>query len=173
MNRTLRRRWPADNDVVTHLETCDVLMKFVHVARQPSHKQQYSYCEHSRLHCSQSLLQYTALKHLVLLLIRIVTHNVEELQAVLALAGADHTQPVPQLLLLQELLGQVLEVPTAELLVRDDLDAPIAQVVDGDVIAEVASAALNLDALLQEGGERGRVEDAIGGGLGRIDDVLK
>ena len=48
-------------------------------------------------------------KHLVLILLTLVTNNVEELQAVLALGGADHTEPVTELLLLEELLGPVVQ----------------------------------------------------------------
>ena len=109
---------------------------------------------------------------LVLILLLALSNDVEELQAVLALAGADDTEPVTQLLLLEELLGQVLEVATRELLVSDDLDLAVADVVDGDVVAEVTGAALDLDALLEEGCERGWVEDAVLGGLGRVDDEL-
>ena len=56
---------------------------------------------------------------------------------------------------------------------RDNLDAPIAEVRDGDRVAEVAGAAIDLDALLQEGGEGGGVEDAVVGGLLGVDDVLR
>jgi len=56
--------------------------------------------------------------------------------------------------------------------VRDDLDAAVAEVRDGDGVAEVARAAVDLDALLQEGGEGGGVEDAVLRGLGGVDDEL-
>lgn len=55
---------------------------------------------------------------------------------------------------------------------RDDLDAAVAHVGNGDGVAEVAGAALDLDALLEESGERGRVEDAVLGRLLGVDDVL-
>ena len=90
---------------------------------------------------------------LVLLLLTLLAYNIEELQAVLALARAHHAQPISQLLLLEELLGQVLQIPAAEFLVRDNLYPAIAEVRDGDVITEVASAAVDFDALLEEGGE--------------------
>lgn len=56
---------------------------------------------------------------------------------------------------------------------RNDFDAAIAEVGDVDSVAEVAGAALDLDALLQEGGEGRGVEDAVVGRLGGIDDVLQ
>lgn len=110
--------------------------------------------------------------HLVLILIRLVSNNVEELEAVLSLGGGDDTQPVAKLLLLEELLSQVLEVATAEVLVSHDLDLSISEVVDDDVLAEVTGAAIDLDALLEEGRESGRVEDAVLGGLLGVDDEL-
>lgn len=112
------------------------------------------------------------LRRLVLLLLTLVTNNVEELEGVLALVGADDTEPVTELLLLQKLLGQVLEVAAGELLVGDDLDAAIAEVGDVDGVAEVAGQTVDLDALLQEGGEGGRVEDAVLGRLGGVDHEL-
>ena len=54
----------------------------------------------------------------------------------------------------------------------NDFDAPIGEVGDGNVVAEVAGAAVNLDALLKEGGEGGWVEDAVLGWLGGVDDEL-
>ncbi len=111
-------------------------------------------------------------KPLLVIIIVTLANHVEELQAVLALRCADHAQPVAELLLLEELLRQVLQVPSAELLVRHDLNTPIAEVADGDVVAEVAGAAVDLDALLKEGREGGGVENAVAGGLGGIDDEL-
>ena len=55
---------------------------------------------------------------------------------------------------------------------RDDLNAAVAKVRDGDGVAKVAGASIDLDALLQEGGEGGWVEDAVVGGLLGVDDVL-
>jgi hypothetical protein len=54
-----------------------------------------------------------------------------------------------------------------------DLDPAIAKVGDGDVVAEVAGTAVDFDALLEEGGECGRVEDAVGGRLGSVDGELR
>jgi hypothetical protein len=56
--------------------------------------------------------------------------------------------------------------------VGHDLDAAVAEVGDGDGVAEVAGAAVDLDALLEEGREGGGVEDAVLGRLGRVDDEL-
>ncbi|EME89168.1 uncharacterized protein MYCFIDRAFT_185566 [Pseudocercospora fijiensis CIRAD86] len=109
----------------------------------------------------------------VIILLALIANDIEELQAVLALGGADNTEPVTELLLLEELLGQVLEVATRELLVGNDLDASIAEVGDGDGVAKVAGAPVDLDALLKEGRECGWVEDAVLGGLSSVDDELE
>ena len=109
---------------------------------------------------------------LVLLLLTLLTNNVEELEGVLALVGSDDTEPVTELLLLEELLCQVLEVATGELLVGDDLDLAVVEVGDGDALAEVTGETVNLDAGLEEGGEGRRVEDLVVGGLGSVDDEL-
>ena len=54
----------------------------------------------------------------------------------------------------------------------DDLDAAVTEVGDVDALAEVAGEAVNLDALLEEGGEGGGVEDTVVHGLGSVDDEL-
>ena len=109
---------------------------------------------------------------LFIVIIAFVTDHVEELQGIFALLRAHNPQPVAQLLLLEELLGQVLYVPAAEVLVRHDLNLAIAEVRHGDAVAEVAGPAFDLDSLLQKQGKRGRVEDAVGRGLAGVDDVL-
>jgi len=119
---------------------------------------------------SQSRLQ--AKGRLLIVLILIVSHNIVEPKLINTLRGADDPQPVTQLLLLEELLSQVLDVPSAELLVRNDLDTPVLEVRHVDGVAEVSGAAVDLDARLEEGREGGWVEDLVVGGLGGVDDVL-
>ena len=51
---------------------------------------------------------------LLLIIARLVSHNIEEPKLINALAGADDPQPIAQLLLLEVLLGQVLEVSLGE-----------------------------------------------------------
>lgn len=55
----------------------------------------------------------------------------------------------------------------------NNFDTAVAEVGDVDVVAEVAGQAVDLDALLQEGGESRGVEDAVAGGLGCVDDELR
>lgn len=86
--------------------------------------------------------------------------------------GTNNPNPVPQLLLLQVFLGHVLQVATAELLVRDDLDLAVARLRDDDRFAEVACAAIDFDAVVEELFEGTDVEDFVGGGLRAVDDEL-
>lgn len=67
---------------------------------------------------------------------------------------------------------QVLQVATGELLVSDDLDLALGLLGDGDVVAEVAGAALNLDAVVKELLEGLDVEDLVVDGLRAVDDEL-
>ena len=47
----------------------------------------------------------------LLLVVRFLVVDLEVTELVGVLGGGDHTQPVPQVVLLQVLLGQVLEIP--------------------------------------------------------------
>ena len=55
---------------------------------------------------------------------------------------------------------------------RNNLDPAIAKIGDVDVVAEVAGAAVDFDALLEERREGGWIEDAILRWLGCVDDEL-
>lgn len=67
---------------------------------------------------------------------------------------------------------QVLQVAAGELLVSNDLDLALALLGDGNGVAEVTGAALNLDAVVKELLESLDVEDLVVDGLGAVDDVL-
>lgn len=67
---------------------------------------------------------------------------------------------------------QVLEVPARELLVRNNLNLAIAGLADLDCVAKVASAAVDLYAVVQELLESGDVEDLVIDGLGCVDHEL-
>lgn len=55
---------------------------------------------------------------------------------------------------------------------RDDLDLALSDLRDGDIVAEVVGAALDLDAVVQELLERGQVEDLVAHRLACVDHVL-
>lgn len=67
---------------------------------------------------------------------------------------------------------QVLQVAAGELLVGNDLDLAIALLGDLDNVAEVAGAALDLDAVVKELLESLDVEDLVVDGLRAVDDEL-
>jgi hypothetical protein len=67
---------------------------------------------------------------------------------------------------------QVLQVAAGELLVRNDLDLSIALLGDGNGVAKVTGAALDLDAVVQELLESLDVEDLVVDGLRAVDDEL-
>ena len=123
------------------------------------------------LHLSRSSV--ASLSHpLIIIILAILTNHIEELQAILALTRTHDPQPIAQLLLLEKLLGQILQVPATEVLMADDLDAAIAQIRNGDVVAQVPRTAFDFNTLLEEGSESGGVEDAVCGRLGGVDDEL-
>lgn len=55
---------------------------------------------------------------------------------------------------------------------RNHLDLALASLADLDGVAKVASAALDLDAVVEELLEGGGIEDLVVDGLGAVDDVL-
>ena len=118
----------------------------------------------------------SSINHLVLIFLRIVVHNVEESQLINTLGGGDNSEPVSQLLLLEEFFcpvqsissafipltyifprseemvvySQVLEISARELRVRNNLDLSIANLGDLDGISEVSDTAINLDLVLKD-----------------------
>lgn len=108
---------------------------------------------------------------LVILLVGIVD-DVEELELVHSLRGRDDAEPVTELHLLEELLGQVLEVTAGQLVVGNDLNLAVALLGDLNGLAEVADATLNLDLLVQELLEGGDIEDLVARRLRSVDDEL-
>ena len=59
------------------------------------------------------------------------------------LSRGDHTEPIPQVVLLQVLLGQVLEVPLGEGHVGGEVDLGLGTL-QGQVVTEVAGLASDL-----------------------------
>lgn len=115
---------------------------------------------------------YSKKANLLVILIGVIVDDVEELELVDTTGGGDDTEPVTELLLLEELLGQVLEVAARELVVGNDLDLAITRRRDGDVIAQVVGAAVNLDVVLEELLKGRDVEDLVASRLRSVDDEL-
>ena len=55
---------------------------------------------------------------------------------------------------------------------RDNFNLPVTDLLDVDVIAQVAGAALHLDTVMQELFERAEIEDLVGDRLRAVDGVL-
>jgi len=96
--------------------------------------------------------------------------DVVELESVGVLIGGDNTEPLAHLVLLEELLGQVLEVALGEGDRGRDLELAGADARDLDVVSELADLALDLDLVNEELLVRGGVEDLVVGGAGEVDD---
>ena len=99
--------------------------------------------------------------------------DVEVLELVRGLADSEDAEPVTEFLLLQELLGEVLEVA---LLVlhrgADGEDVLLLVHVDLHLVAELALAAVQLGVLLEvllEGSDEGLVEDTVLSGDRAVD----
>lgn len=83
-------------------------------------------------------------------------------QLVLVGLGGDESDPVSQLVLLQVLLGQVLQVLTGELGGRDNGDNRVV-LLDSDGVTQVTQVAVDLDVVNQVLGVRSWVEHTVFG----------
>ena len=135
---------------------------------------------------------------LLVIILGLVVDDVEEAELVDTLGGRDDTEPVTELLLLEELLCpihatpisihsnnicftsrrwkgdiQVLEVSARELGVRNDLNLSISHLRDLDDVAKVSNTPVNLYLVLEELLECGDIENLVAGGLRGVDNELQ
>ena len=75
-------------------------------------------------------------------------------------------------MLLEELLGKVLEVTLGELLVGGDGDLGIITTDNGHLVSEATSATLDLDAVVKELLESSGIKDLVTGGTRAVDGEL-
>jgi hypothetical protein len=87
--------------------------------------------------------------HLFLILSLIIVSNVEVTELEGLLVSGNDTEPVTDLVLLQELLGEVLEVTLGESNVSDNGDLVISRTRDSDGFTEVVGTAINLDTVVK------------------------
>lgn len=86
----------------------------------------------------------------ILIIIGTVHLDIVEFEGVDSLAGGDDSKPISELVLLQELLGEVLEVSSRELSVGDDDNLSSSLAGDLDCLTKVAGSSVNLDSVVQE-----------------------
>merc|ERR1711934_683031 len=97
---------------------------------------------------------------LFVVVLGIVVRDVEVAQLVHALRRGNDVHIVAQLLLLQVLLGQVLEVALREWELRSDENLRLLAI-ERHLVAKLPSLAVNLDAIEQEKLELSTLEEAI------------
>merc|ERR1712165_293188 len=109
---------------------------------------------------------------LVVLFLLIVVVDLEVSQLVAVLGVGNHTQPVPQVVFLQVLLGEVLKVALGEC--GGGGDGNLVLLPDkGNLLAEVVGFATNLDPLAQVLLEVLAVHDAVLDRVGTVDGELE
>merc|ERR1719509_527419 len=106
---------------------------------------------------------------IVLFILLIVDLEVSEFVGVLGVS--DNTKPIPEVVLLEVLLGEVLEVPLGEGDVAGELDLGLLPG-QAHVLPEVASLASHLDAFMKILLEVSTVHDTVLHGVGAIDGEL-
>merc|ERR1719175_354599 len=108
----------------------------------------------------------------ILFLLIVVVVDLEVSQLVAVLGVGNHTQPVPQVVLLQVLFGEVLKVALGE--GGGGGDGNLVLLPDeGDLLAEVIGFATNLDPLAQVLLEVLAVHDAVLHRVGAVDGELE
>jgi len=107
----------------------------------------------------------------LVLVVGLLVVDLEVSQLVGVLGGGNNSQPIPEVVLLQVLLGQVLQIPLGEWDVGGQVDLSLSPL-EGQVIAEVTDLASDLNPLLQILLEIGAVHDSILDGVGAVDHEL-
>jgi hypothetical protein len=107
----------------------------------------------------------------LLVLLGISTADLEVSQLVGVLAGRDDVQEITQLLLLEVLLGQVLQVSLGKGKLSLDVDLGLLAG-DDDLGTEVASLVVDLDAVVEELLEGDGVEDLVLNGVAAVNGEL-
>jgi len=128
-------------------------------------------CKHAGLY-DPPIYPSASRDDLFVILLSFIVNNIEEPEFVDTLGSRDNAKPIPQLLLLEELLRQVLEVSSRKLSVCNNLDLAVTLLRDLNGITEVANTAVDLDFVLKELLEGGDIEDLVAGGLRSVDDEL-
>jgi hypothetical protein len=108
----------------------------------------------------------------ILLLLFFTLVDVEVLELEGLLVSGNDTEPVTELVLLQETLGEVLEVTLGERNVGSDGDLGISTTGNLDGFTKVVGTALDLDAIVKVLLESSGIEDLVVGGTRAVNDEL-
>jgi hypothetical protein len=84
----------------------------------------------------------------------------------------DAPNPITQLVLLEELFGQILDVSFRQVDARVDGHGLVAITSNLDAVPELSGASVDLDAVVEEFLEGGTVENAVTGRFREVDDEL-
>lgn len=122
-------------------------------------------------HVSSTKMSEETTTCLLLLVLGITAADLEVAELVRVLVVGDDVQEIAELLLLQVLLGQVLDVALGERKLSSDVNLGLVAG-HSDLAAELASLAVDLDLVVQELLESGRVEDLVLNGLPAVDGEL-
>ena len=112
-----------------------------------------------------------SLLSVLVLIVRLLIVDLEVSELVAVLGAGHHTKPVPQVVLLQILLGEVLQVSLGEGDVGGEGQLGLLSL-HAELLAKVGSLASNLDALLKILLEISAVHDAILHGVGAVNEQL-
>ena len=108
---------------------------------------------------------------ILIFIVRLLIVDLEVSELVAVLGVGNHSQPVSQVVLLQVLLGEVLQVSLGEGDVGGEGNLGLLPL-HGELLAKVAGLAGNLDALLKVLLEVSAVQDSILGGVGAVNKEL-
>ena len=108
---------------------------------------------------------------ILILIVRFLVVDLEVSELIAVLGVGHNTEPVPEVVLLQVLLGEVLQVSLGEGDVGGEGDLSLLPL-HGELLAEVAGLASNLDALLEVLLEVSAVHDTILDGVGAVNEEL-
>jgi len=108
---------------------------------------------------------------IIIFIVRLLVVDLEVSELIAVLGVGNHTKPVSKVILLQVLLGEILEVPLGERNVRGEGNLGLLPL-HVELLAKVAGLASNLDTLLEVLLKVSTVHDAILDGVGAINEEL-
>jgi hypothetical protein len=147
-----------------------MVMKFYYVQKMQK--------DFKKWQCSQALERFRKWDEgrnnlfVILLFLFFTLVDVEVLELEGLLVSSNDTEPVTELVLLQETLGKVLEITLGEGNVGSDGDLGVSATGNLDGITKVVGAVVNLDAVMEVLLESSSIEDLVVSGTRAVNDEL-